>query len=84
MRISEDEDKQAKRAQEHRMNIRLGARIRTLRKQRGIRQQDMAAYFGVTFQQVQKWEKGMNRISAARLKMLCGLFDVSLDQFFFD
>ena len=44
----------------------------------------MALVFGVSFQQVQKWEKGRNRISAARLSMLGDLFGVAVEQFFFD
>ena len=40
------------------MNIRLGEKIRTLRKSKNISQEVLANYLGVSFQAVSKWEKG--------------------------
>lgn len=45
----------------------LGEQVRTLRRQRGDTQASFAAKLGLTFQQVQKYESGANRISAPRL-----------------
>ena len=47
---------------------RIGAKIATLRKARGLSQTDLGAKIGVTFQQIQKYEKGANRIAANRLQ----------------
>jgi transcriptional regulator with XRE-family HTH domain len=46
----------------------IGKRIRAQRLSRGMSQEDLAARLGVTFQQLQKYEKGANRVSAARLR----------------
>jgi transcriptional regulator with XRE-family HTH domain len=45
----------------------LGLNIRTFRKAIGMTQGELAAHIGVTFQQVQKYESGANRITAAKL-----------------
>lgn len=49
------------------IDIEVGARLRLLRRQRGLRQSDLARALGLTFQQVQKYENGSNRISASKL-----------------
>lgn len=49
------------------IDVRVGAQIRLRRKQIGQSQTDLATALGVTFQQVQKYEKGTNRISASML-----------------
>jgi transcriptional regulator with XRE-family HTH domain len=48
-----------------------GTRLRTIRKVRGISQEALAAAIGVTFQQVQKYEKGTNRIAISTLVLIC-------------
>lgn len=45
----------------------LGARLRIFRANAGISQQDLAAALGVTYQQIQKYECGTNRLSVTRL-----------------
>src|SRR5262245_8614101 len=47
-------------------------------------QNDVASQLKLTFQQVQKYEKGMSRISASQLFVLARLFNVSIDTFFTD
>lgn len=59
------------------IDLAIAERITTLRKELGITQAQLADAIGVTFQQVQKYEKGLNRISAAALhaiamKLGCG------------
>lgn len=51
----------------HRVDRHVGARVRLRRKSVGISQEQLANALGVTFQQVQKYERGTNRISASKL-----------------
>ena len=53
------------------VDVQIGKKIRELRKQRGISQEALSGALGVTFQQLQKYETGHNRISAGRLWLLC-------------
>jgi transcriptional regulator with XRE-family HTH domain len=61
----------------------VGARLRAARLEAGKSQTEVADALGITFQQVQKYEKGTNRISAGTLHELSRLFDTPV-QFFFD
>jgi transcriptional regulator with XRE-family HTH domain len=61
----------------------VGARMRAARLEAGKSQTEVAESLGLTFQQVQKYEKGTNRISAGKLYELSRLFDTPV-QFFFD
>ena len=60
----------------------VGARLRLLRKTRGLSQQQLAAALGVKFQQVQKYETGANRISAGKLYDAARFFDVLVQDLF--
>ncbi len=60
----------------------VGRRIRLRRNLLGISQDNLARNLGLTFQQIQKYEKGTNRVSASRLFLLAHLFGVSVDYFF--
>ena len=51
----------------HRLDVAIGQRIRERRRAVGMSQQTLAELVGVTFQQVQKYERGANRISFSRL-----------------
>ena len=66
---------------ERTLNQQLGERLRFFRMLKGFTQADLAAHVGVSFQQVQKWERGQNRLSTARLMMLCELFQINLSDF---
>ena len=61
---------------------RLGQRVRTRRLEIGMSQEKLAEILGVTFQQVQKYEKGVNRIAASRLFDISGALDMSIAKFF--
>jgi len=61
----------------------VGSRLRLLRTKQNITQQGIAERLGISFQQLQKYEKGINRIGASRLQHLSQIFDVPVD-FFFD
>jgi len=60
----------------------IGKRVRTLRLQRGLSQTELGGLINVTFQQVQKYEKGTNRISAGRLQRIAEVMSVPVSFFF--
>lgn len=61
---------------------RLGQRVRTRRLEIGMSQEKLADLLGVTFQQVQKYEKGINRIAASRLFDIAAALDMTVASFF--
>jgi|ERR1700682_1319513 transcriptional regulator with XRE-family HTH domain len=65
------------------VDIELGRRIRLRRLEKGISQIELAGHLGVTFQQVQKYEKGTNRVGAARLQQIAEVLGVDIP-FFYD
>ncbi len=66
------------------IDVHVGARVRLRRTLLGMSQTGLGDALGVTFQQVQKYEKGKNRISASRLYDLSRVLDVSIEHFFED
>jgi transcriptional regulator with XRE-family HTH domain len=64
------------------IDVRLGQRLRASRLAIGMSQERLADLLGVTFQQVQKYEKGVNRIAASRLYDICQALDVPVGHFF--
>lgn len=60
----------------------VGARIRMLRVSRGISQTVLAERLGVTFQQVQRYERGAARVGASRLARIASVLEVSVGAFF--
>src|SRR5580704_11010674 len=62
----------------HPLDIALGARVRLRRKELGLSQDQLARSIGITFQQVQKYEHGTNRISFSRLSEIAGALDCSV------
>jgi transcriptional regulator with XRE-family HTH domain len=60
----------------------IGARVRTLRLQRGLSQSELGKALRVTFQQIQKYEKGANRISAGRLQQIADVLKVPVTFFY--
>lgn len=60
----------------------IGTQIKMLRISKKISQKDLAATMGITYQQVQKYEMGQNRISVARLWQLCKIFEISPNALF--
>jgi len=60
----------------------VGSRLRYLREERGITQAQLASEVGITFQQIQKYERGNNRISASKLWLFCNIFNVLPNDFF--
>jgi len=66
----------------HPVDRHVGERIRARRKEIGISQQALAEKLGLTFQQVQKYERGMNRVSASKLYETAQVLSVSIEWFF--
>ena len=64
------------------VDVHVGQRLRQRRTLLGMSQEKLAAAFGVSFQQVQKYERGANRISASRLHLLTKILDVPVGYFF--
>ncbi|MBL8542256.1 MAG: helix-turn-helix transcriptional regulator [Hyphomonadaceae bacterium] len=60
----------------------IGARVRARRLEIGMSQERLAELLGVTFQQVQKYEKGINRIAASRLYDIAGALEVPVVHFY--
>jgi transcriptional regulator with XRE-family HTH domain len=60
----------------------VGRRVRALRLERKMSQSTLGDRLGLTFQQVQKYEKGVNRIGAGRLQAIAEIFEVPVAAFF--
>ena len=66
------------------VDVHVGARIRVRRLLIGMNQETLAKALGLTFQQVQKYEGGANRVSASRLAQIADVLGVSISYFFND
>ena len=66
------------------IDLHVGSRVRMRRMLLGLSQEKLGEALGVTFQQVQKYEKGMNRIGASRLQDMAKILDAPPSFFFED
>lgn len=66
----------------HPVDVHVGKRIRHRRWMVGMTQQQLGDIVGIKFQQIQKYETGMNRVSASRLWDIAQALDVSISFFF--
>lgn len=64
------------------VDVFVGQKLRSRRSLIGITQENLAEAAGITFQQVQKYEKGRNRLSASRLYQFSRVLDVPVSYFF--
>ena len=64
------------------VDIHVGRRLRQLRTLRGLSQEKLGEAIGLTFQQVQKYERGVNRIGASRLFDISKVLGVEIADFF--
>ena len=62
--------------------VKLGDKIRELRKQRGISQEKLAEHLGVTFQAVSKWESGATMPDVLLIPAIASFFEISTDELF--
>lgn len=76
-------DKAEKEAKHSPIDVHVGARMRLRRTLMGMSQERLGEALGLTFQQVQKYERGVNRVSASRLFDLSRVLDVPIS-FFYD
>jgi len=66
------------------LDVEVGRKVRALRLNKNMSQERLAEALGLTFQQVQKYERGTNRISAGRLQRIAKILDVQTSIFFPD
>ena len=64
------------------VDVYVGSRVRQRRTMLGMSQEKLGEALGLTFQQVQKYERGANRIGASRLHYISEALDVTVDYFF--
>lgn len=64
------------------VDVSVGARIRVARKTQGLSQQALAKAVGITFQQIQKYERGANRVSASMLVKIARTLDMPVAELF--
>ena len=72
----------AHRKPPHPVDIYVGKRLRLRRKTLGLSQADLGKQVGITFQQIQKYERGTNRMGASRLWEFAQALQVPVDYFF--
>ncbi len=64
------------------LDVHFGMRLRAARKKRGISQTELGRRENLTFQQIQKYESGRNRISASRLVHMAASLEIPVTWFF--
>lgn len=74
--------KAKKKGTPNEMDVHVGQRLRVRRSLLGLSQEKLADAIGLTFQQIQKYERGTNRVSAGRLFELSKVLDVPVGYFF--
>lgn len=67
----------------HPVDVHVGARVKLRRTMLGMSQDKLGESLGLTFQQIQKYEKGVNRIGASRVFQIARILDVPI-QYLFD
>ena len=64
------------------IDVLIGERIREIRIEKGLSQADLGEVVGVSFQQIQKYERAANRISASTLFAICQFLDYPIEKVF--
>lgn len=73
-----------KASQQNIVDQYVGRRLKLLRRQSHISQKALAERLGITFQQIQKYEKGLNRLPAGRMLAICLALDITPNDLFHD
>ncbi len=81
--MSDTAEKPEKESKQSPIDVHVGSRMRLRRTLMGMSQERLGEALGLTFQQVQKYERGVNRVSASRLFDLSRVLDVPIS-FFYD
>jgi transcriptional regulator with XRE-family HTH domain len=66
------------------IDVHVGSRIRLRRNMIAMSQEKLGERLGITFQQIQKYEKGTNRVGASRLQAISAILNVPVEYFFQD
>jgi transcriptional regulator with XRE-family HTH domain len=66
------------------IDVHVGSRVRLRRNMLGMSQERLGESLGITFQQIQKYEKGTNRVGASRLQAISSILAVPVSYFFED
>ena len=66
------------------IDVHVGTRVRLRRTMMGLSQEKLGESLGITFQQIQKYEKGANRIGASRLQQIAAVLNTPISFFFED
>lgn len=66
------------------IDVHVGSRVRLRRTMMGVSQEKLGKALGITFQQIQKYEKGMNRIGASKMQQISETLKVPVSFFFED
>ncbi|WP_157017641.1 helix-turn-helix domain-containing protein [Mesorhizobium xinjiangense] len=66
------------------IDVHVGSRVRLRRNMLGMSQEKLGESLGITFQQIQKYEKGTNRVGASRLQAIATVLKVPVSFFFED
>lgn len=66
------------------IDVHVGGRIRLRRNMLGLSQEKLGEHLGITFQQIQKYEKGTNRVGASRLQAIASILEAPVAYFFED
>lgn len=64
------------------IDVHVGSRIRLRRNMVGMSQEKLGEHLGITFQQIQKYEKGTNRVGASRLQAIASILEVPVSFLF--
>ena len=80
--MSEEAESRGGRPRPDALDVHVGARLRERRIRLGMSQEQLAESVGLSFQQIQKYERGFNRMGASRLWEVARALDVPLDFFY--
>ncbi|MDR2068080.1 MAG: helix-turn-helix domain-containing protein [Holosporaceae bacterium] len=73
--------KTSKKSRSGDLDFYIGSRVKSRRSALGISQDKLGSYLGITFQQIQKYEKGANRISASTLYSIANALSIDFSYF---
>lgn len=76
------ESKESEEMASHPVDVHVGSRLRARRTMLGLSQEELGEAVGITFQQIQKYERGLNRIGSSRLFEFSKILKVNISYFF--
>ncbi len=82
--LDQHRDPSRKNSRQNMVDQYVGRRLKLLRRQKHISQKVLAERLEITFQQVQKYEKGLNRLPAGRMLAICMALDITPNDLFHD